>query len=70
MDLMKSRILLKSTFSNVCVMAVYRVPTQNFNLFLNRLDDILKTLYKVDTQIVICGHINIDYFTDNDKKTI
>ena len=68
MDLMKSRILLKSTFSNVCVMAIYRAPTGNFNLFLHRLDDILKTLYKVDTQLIICGDINIDYLTDNDKK--
>jgi exonuclease III len=47
-------------------MAVYRAPTGNFNLFLHRLDDILKTLYKVDTQLIICGDINIDYLTDND----
>jgi len=46
----------------------YRAPTENFNLFLNRLDDILKTLYTGDTQLIICGDINTDYFTDNDKK--
>ena len=50
-------------------MAVYRAPTENFNLFLNRLDDILKTLHKVDTQFIICGDINIDYLTDNKKAT-
>jgi len=49
-------------------MTVYRAPTGNFNLFLNRLDDIIKTLYKVDLKLIICGDINIDYFTDNDKK--
>jgi len=49
-------------------MAVYRAPTGNFNLFLNRLDDIIKTLYKVDLNLIICGNINIDYLTDNDKK--
>ena len=57
---------LKSTFFNVCIMAVYRAPTGNFNLFLNRLDDIIKTLYKVDLQIIIYGEINVDYLTDND----
>jgi len=36
---------LISTFFSVCIMAVYRAPTGNFNLFLNRLDDIIKTLY-------------------------
>ena len=58
---------LKSTF-NICIMAVYRAPTGNFNLFLNRLDDIIKTLHKVDLQLIICGDINIDYLTDNNKK--
>jgi len=59
---------LKSTFFNACIMTVYRAPTGNFNLFLNRLDDIIKTLYKVDLKLIICGDINIDYLTDNDKK--
>jgi len=58
---------IKSTFFSVCIMAVYRAPTGNFNLFLHRLDDIIKTLYKVDLQLIICGDINIDYLTDNDK---
>jgi hypothetical protein len=37
-------------------------------MFLNRLDDIIKTLYKVDLKLIICGDINTDYLTDNDKK--
>ena len=49
---------LKSTFFNVCIMAVYGAPTGNFNLFLNRLDDIIKILYKVDLQLIICGDIS------------
>jgi CRISPR/Cas system CSM-associated protein Csm2 small subunit len=49
-------------------MAVYRAPTGNFNLLLNRLDDIIKTLNIVDLQPIICGDINIDYLTDIDKK--
>jgi len=39
---------LKSTFFNACIMQVYRETTGNFNLFLNRSDDVIKTLYKVD----------------------
>ena len=49
-------------------MAVYRAPTGNFNLFLNRLDDIINTLYKADLKLIVCGDINIDCLTDNDKK--
>ena len=58
----------KSTFFNICIMAVCRALTGNFNLFLNRLDDIIKTFHKVDLQLIICGDINIDYLTGNDKK--
>jgi len=61
---------LQSTFFNVCIMAVYRTPTGNFNLFLNRLDNIIKTLYKVDLLLIICGDINIDYLRDNEKKKL
>jgi hypothetical protein len=53
---------------NAYIMAVYRAPMGNFNLFLNRLDDIIRTLYKVDSKLIICGDINIDYLTDSDKK--
>jgi hypothetical protein len=49
-------------------MAVYRAPNANFNLFLNGLDGIIKTLCKVDLKLIICGDINIDYLTDSDKK--
>ena len=59
---------LKSTFFNACIMVIYRAPTDNFNLFFNRLDDIIKKLYKVDLRLTIYGDINIDYLTDNDKK--
>jgi hypothetical protein len=59
---------LKSAFLNVCIMAVYKAPTGNLSLFLNGLDDIIKTLYKGDLKLIIYGDINIDYLTDNDKK--
>jgi hypothetical protein len=42
-------------------MAVYRAPTGNCNLLLNKLDDIIKTLYKD-------GDMNIDYLVDSDRK--
>jgi hypothetical protein len=59
---------LKSTFFSTFITAVSRAPTGNFNLFLNRVDDIIKTLYKGDLKLITCGDINIHYLTDNDKK--
>jgi hypothetical protein len=36
-------------------------------LFLNRLDRILNSLYKVDLKFIICGDININYLADSDE---
>jgi len=49
-------------------MAVYRAPTGNFNLFVNRLDDSLKSIYRANLNLIFCGDINIDYLTENDRK--
>jgi hypothetical protein len=49
-------------------MVVYRAPTGNFNLFLNRLDDSIKSIYRADSNLILCGDINIDYLTENDRK--
>jgi hypothetical protein len=49
-------------------MAVYRAPTGNFNLFLNRFDDTLKSIYRANLNLSLCGDINIDYLTKNDRK--
>ena len=49
-------------------MAIYRAPTGNFNLFLDRLGDIIKTHYKGDLTLIVCVDLNTDYLTDNDKK--
>jgi len=61
-------VKIKTKVCVFCIMAVYRAPTGNFNLFLKRLYDIIKTLYKVDLQLIICGDANTDYLTNNDKK--
>jgi hypothetical protein len=49
-------------------MVVCRAPDVNFNLFRNGLYGIIKTLYKVDLKLIICGDIKIDYLTDSDEK--
>ena len=59
---------LKTTSFSSYIMVVYRAPTGNFNLFLNRLDDSIKSIYRADSNLILCGDINIDYLTENDRK--
>jgi len=49
-------------------MAVYRAPTGNSNLFLNSLDDSIKSIYRANLNLILCDDINFDYLTDNDRK--
>jgi exonuclease III len=59
---------LNTTFSRLHIMVVYRAATSDFNLFLNKLDDSIKSIYKTNLNLIICGDINIDYLSENDKK--
>ena len=59
---------LEATLFNATIIAIYRTPNGNFNLFLSGLDNIIRALYKVATKLIICGDINVNYLTDSDKK--
>jgi hypothetical protein len=51
-DIEVCMIKLTSTLHNIPIMTVYRAPSGNFNLFLKRLDDILRSLYRVDLKFI------------------
>jgi exonuclease III len=59
---------IKINLINICITAVYRAPTGNFNQFINSLDTVLRKLYTPTSQFIICGDININYIIDNEKK--
>jgi hypothetical protein len=52
----------------VCIIAIYRAPSGNFNYFLQSLDNVLQSLYTPALHIIICGDININYLVDNEQK--
>jgi len=54
---------------SACITAIYRVPSDNFDLFISKLDTILIKLYTVTTEYIICEDINIDYLVDSDRKS-
>jgi hypothetical protein len=66
-DIEACALKLKSIFSNICILALYRAPSGNFSEFLNRLESILSILYTENNEIVICGDINVNYL-DNKRK--
>jgi len=49
-------------------MYMYRATTGNTLYFLNQLESILTKLYKITTDIILCGDFNINYLNENSNK--
>jgi hypothetical protein len=67
-DIEACAIKLELIALNIHVVTVYRAPCGDFNSFLNGLDSTIKSLYKVELKLIICGDINIDYLTNNERE--
>jgi endonuclease/exonuclease/phosphatase family metal-dependent hydrolase len=59
---------LETKASKLIVLSVYRAPIGDFNLFLKKLDDSLKYLYRPRTEFLLCGDINTDYLLESNRK--
>jgi exonuclease III len=54
---------------NICILSIYRAPSGNFAHFLDKPETILTLLHSNNTQLIICGDININHLVENKKKT-
>ncbi len=50
------------------VICVYRAPYGNFDIFMNKLEIILNSLYRHNTEFILCGNININYLEPSHRK--
>ena len=54
---------------STCIIAIYRAPSGNSDLFSTKLDTILRKLYTSTIEYIICGDINVNYLVDRDRKS-
>jgi hypothetical protein len=54
---------------NICIIAIYKALSRNFDIFISKLDLILKKLFMVTVDFIICGDININVLVDSDRKS-
>jgi hypothetical protein len=70
-DMQTYAVKCEFSATKLCVSTIHRSPSSNFHLFVIKLETIIKKLYKLDIQIIICGDINTNYLVEsNGKKTI
>jgi exonuclease III len=51
----------------VIIVCICRAPCGNFECFLNKLEIILNSLHKRNSEFIVCGDININYLESNNK---
>jgi exonuclease III len=52
----------------ICIVAIYRSPSDNYDKFLDKLELILLKFSKKKTKVVICGDFNVNYMVNTQKK--
>jgi exonuclease III len=61
-------IRLKLKEKKVIIFCIYRALLGNY-YFLNKLDYILNSFHRYNSQFIICGDININYLENNNRKS-
>jgi hypothetical protein len=67
-DLEAGALRLEFQPTKICITQIYRSHSGNLQYFLNGLESIIMKLYKLDLHFIICGDININYFTETHKR--
>ena len=55
---------------NFIIICLYRSPTGNYIYFLNQLESVLNKLYRVSTNIILCGDFNINFIETTSRITL
>jgi exonuclease III len=53
---------------NLKIICIYRSPTGNFKYFINQLEALLNSFYKVSTYFILCGDFNINHLEVSSRK--
>ena len=56
---------LRACFSIYCL---YRAPSGNIEYFYEQLDSLLDSHLHINSEIILCGDLNVDYYDFNQKK--
>ena len=55
-------------YHKICIMAIYRAPSGDFQYFLNTLEEILNSFHNKFNDIILCGDININHHINSTFK--
>jgi len=66
-DFEVSALNLRVASINLLIICLYRSPTGDYTYFLNQLVLVLNKLYKVSTNIILCGDFNINFLESTSR---
>jgi hypothetical protein len=63
-DIAVCAVKLSEASHNIYILSIYRTPSVNFVNFTDKLEMIFNLVYNSNTQLIICGNININYLVE------
>jgi hypothetical protein len=60
-------IQLYKTDIKICILAIYVSPTGKFSTFLTNLGKILQSLFNSNSDIILCGDLNINFLQESNR---
>ena len=62
---------MKVTFRKkfLIILCLYRAPSEDFEYFIDHLEEILQSLHNPKTHIILCGDFNVDFSRSNNLQT-
>jgi hypothetical protein len=67
-DIEVCAVCINSNSYSICILSVYRSPTSNYDLFLEKIERILHILCKRYVRVIICGDFNVNCMDDCPRK--
>jgi hypothetical protein len=64
-----SASLSSNYLQTIYIVIIYRAPSGNFSIFLKKLESILNLYFRNNIKIILCGNINVNYLSNNNKKS-
>ncbi len=66
-DVEACAIKMHISFNNLFVLCIYRSPSGDFSFFLNHLEHVLNKLFKISTNVALCGDFNINFLVQSSR---
>jgi hypothetical protein len=68
-DLESCALKIRLMLTYLIVLWIYRSPSGNFSYFITQVEMVLNKLYKISSNIIVCGDFNVKFLDSSSKAS-